>query len=78
MSGPPDDAALRDLVKSLDVSAVRMAPGSMRSVVTISWIPALPSLVVVTRQVAAPPPLPVFVTLISTESPPGTETGGDI
>ena len=51
------------------------APGSIRSVVMISVRPALPILVVLTLQAAEPAPLPVFSTLISTESPPGIETG---
>ena len=50
-------------------------PGSIRSVVMISVRPALPILVVLTLQAAEPAPLPVFSTLISTESPPGIETG---
>jgi len=54
-------------------STVVVAPGSMRGVEMISERPALPISLVVIWQVADPALAPVFVTEISTASPPGTE-----
>jgi hypothetical protein len=47
----------------------------MRGVEMISERPALPISLVVTWQVADPAVAPVFVTVIATARPPGTESG---
>ena len=59
-------------------STVAVAPGSMRGVEMISESPALPITLVVTWQVADPAVAPVFVIVMATASPPGTDVAPPI